>query len=77
MLSSSCLVIKKSSIPVVYIKEELKDASPLVKIELETNSLLITEKYFNGTDYSMDEIYIKNEPLPDDLVSEFYDKAFQ
>ena len=34
--------------------------------------LLITEKGFNGANYSMDEIDIKEEPLQDDLVSEFY-----
>ena len=34
--------------------------------------LLITEKCFNGANYSTDEIDIKEEPLQDYLVSEFY-----
>ena len=38
--------------------------------------LLITEEGFNGTNYSMDEIDIKEEPLQDHLVSEFYYKVF-
>ena len=38
--------------------------------------LLITEKGFNGDNYSMDEIYIKEEPLQDDSVSEFYYNVF-
>ena len=38
--------------------------------------LLITEKGFNGANYSMDEIDIKEEPLQDDLVSEFYYNVF-
>ena len=37
---------------------------------------LITEKGFNGANNSMDEIYIKEEPLQDDLVSEFCNKLF-
>ena len=36
------------------------------------NPLLITGTGFNEANYSMDEIYIKEEPLQDDLVSEFY-----
>ena len=39
-------------------------------------SLLITEFGFNGTNCSMDQIDIKDEPLRDELVSEFYNKAF-
>ena len=38
--------------------------------------LLITEKCFNGANNSMDEIHIKEEPLQDDLVSEFHNKLF-
>ena len=64
------------SISVVYIKEELEDAAPHVKIENEMNPLLITEKGFNGANYSMDEIDIKEEPLQDHLVSEFYYNVF-
>ena len=32
--------------------------------------LVVTEKGLNGTNYSMDEIGIKEEPRDDDLVSE-------
>ena len=39
--------------------------------------LLITEKDFNGANYSMDAIHIKEKPLQDDLVSEFYYDALQ
>ena len=60
------------SVSVVDIKEELEDAAPHVKIDPEMKPLLITEKGFNGANYSMDEIDIKEEPLQDDLVSEFY-----
>ena len=60
------------SISVVDIKEELEDAAPRVKIEPEMKPLLITEKGFNGDNYSMDEIVIKEEPLQDNLVSEFH-----
>ena len=38
--------------------------------------LLIAEKGFNGANNSMDEIDIKEEPLQDDLVSEFRNKLF-
>ena len=38
--------------------------------------LLITEKGFNGANYSMDEIDIKEEPRQDHLVSEFYNNLF-
>ena len=31
-----------------------------------------TEKGFNGANYSMDEICIKEEPLKDGLVSKFF-----
>ena len=37
--------------------------------------LLITEYGFNGANYSLDEIEIKEEPLQDELVSEFYNKC--
>ena len=63
-------------ISVVHIKEELEDATPHVKIENEMKPLLITEKSFNGANYSMDEIDIKEEPLQDHLVSEFYFNVF-
>ena len=56
------------SISVVYIKEELKDSESLVKIEPEP--LVVTKNGVNGTNYCMDEIDIKEEPLQDDLVSE-------
>ena len=58
------------------IKEELEDAAPHVKIENEMKPLLITEKGFNGANYSMDEIDIKEEPLQDYSVSEFYYNVF-
>ena len=64
------------SISVVDIKEELEDATPRVKIDPEMKPLLITEKGFIGANYSMDEIDIKEEPLHDDLVSEFCNNAF-
>ena len=38
--------------------------------------LLITEKGLNGANYSLDEIDIKEEPLQDYLVSEFYYNVF-
>ena len=38
--------------------------------------LPITEKDFNGANFSIDEIYIKEEPLQVDLVSEFYSNVF-
>ena len=38
--------------------------------------LLITEKGFNEANYSLDGIDIKEEPLQDDLVSEFYYNVF-
>ena len=60
------------SISVVDIKEEFEEDAPHVKIENEMKPLLITEKGFNGANYSMDEIDIKEEPLQDYLVSEFY-----
>ena len=64
------------SISVVDIKEELEDAVHHVKIEPETKPLLITGKAFNGANYSMDEIDIKEESLQDDLVSEFHNNVF-
>ena len=39
--------------------------------------LLITEYGFNGANNSMDEIDIKEEPLQDELVSEFYNKCLR
>ena len=57
------------SISVVDIKEELEDATPHVKIENEMKPLIITENGFNGANYSIDEIDIKEEPLQDHLVS--------
>ena len=38
--------------------------------------LIITENGFNGANYSMDEIDIKEESLQDYLVSEFYYNVF-
>ena len=35
-----------------------------------------TEQDFNVVSYSMDQIDIKEEPLQDDLVSEFYNNVF-
>ena len=61
------------SISVVDIKEELVEATPHVKIELEMEPLLITEKGFQGVNYDMDGIDIKEEPLQEE-VSEFYKK---
>ena len=60
----------------VDIKEALEDAALHVKIEPEMKPLLITGKGFNGANYSMDEIDIKEEPLQDDLVSEFHNNVF-
>ena len=60
------------SISVVYIKEEPEDAAPHVKIEHEMKPLFITENGLNGTNYSMDDIEIKEEPLQDDIVSELW-----
>ena len=62
------------SIPVVHIKEEPKDAASLVKIESEMQPLVVTKNDFDGTNYSMDGIDIKKEPLRDDLVSELIDR---
>ena len=69
--------IKKDvfSIPVVNTKEELEDATLYVKIEPEMKPLLITEFSFNEASSTMDEICIKEEPIQDDLVSEFYYKV--
>ena len=65
-----------SFISVVKIKEELEDAASNVKIEPEMKPLPITEKGFNGANYSMNEIDIKEEALQDDIVSEFYNNVF-
>ena len=54
------------------MEEGLEDAAPHVKSEPEMKPLLITQKVFNGTNNSMEEIYIKEEPLQDDLVSKLY-----
>ena len=62
------------SIPVVYIKEEPEDAASLVKIEPEMKPLIVTKNGFDGTNYSMDEIDIKEEPLQDDFVSELLNR---
>ena len=39
-------------------------------------SLPVTENDGSGANNSMEEIYIKEEKLQADLVSEFYNKAF-
>ena len=62
------------SIPVVYIKEEPKDAASLVKIEPEMKPLVVTKDGFNETNYSMEGIVIKEEPLQDYLVSELLNR---
>ena len=62
------------SISVVYVKEEPKDSASLVKIEPEMKPLEATKNCFNGTNYSMDEIDIKEEPLQDDLVSDLLNR---
>ena len=36
--------------------------------------LVVTKKDLNGTNYSIDEIDIKEEPLEDDLVSELLNR---
>ena len=68
--------MKKMYFSVVYIKEELEDDAPHDEIEPEMKPLLITGKGFNGANYSMDEINIKEEPLHEELVSELYIKNF-
>ena len=62
------------SIPVVYIKEEPKDAASLVKIEPEMKPLVVTKDGFDEINYSMDGIVIKEEPLQDYLVSELLNR---
>ena len=56
----------------VYIKEEIGDAAPQIKIEPQMKPLLVAEKGFNGTNYPKDETNIKEELIQNDLVSEFY-----
>ena len=51
------------TISVVYIKEEPEDAASHEKNEHEMKPLV-------GTNYSMDDIDIKEEALQDDFVSE-------
>ena len=53
----------------MYIKEEPQVAASYVKSQPEMRSLVVTENKFNGANYSMDEIHIKEEPLQDDKVS--------
>ena len=53
----------------MYIKEEPEVAASYVKTGPEMRSLIVTENIFNGANYSMDEIHIKEEPLQDDEVS--------
>ena len=65
-----------SSISVVYIKKETEDAAPQINIEPQMKPLLVAAKGFDGTNYPKDEINIKEEPLQDDFVSKFYNKAF-
>ena len=62
------------SIPVVCIKEEPKDAASLVKIEPDMKPLIVTKNGFDGTNYSMEVIDTKEEPLQDDFVSELLNK---
>ena len=59
---------------VVYIKEEPTDAASLANDEPEMKPLLDIKSGFNVTNYSMDEIDIKEEPLQDDLVSELLNR---
>ena len=59
---------------VVYIKEEPADAAPYIKIEPEMKPLVVTENGFNGTNYSIGEITIKEEPLEDNLVSKLLNR---
>ena len=58
----------------MYIKEKPEVAASYVKTEPEMRSLVVTENRFNGADYSMDKIHIKEEPLQDDQVSELLDR---
>ena len=53
----------------MYIKEEPEDAACCVKIDPEMNPLAVTENGFNGTNFSMGGIDVKEEPLQDDFVS--------
>ena len=62
------------SISVVYIKEEPEDATSHVKIEPEMKPLVVTKNCFNGANYSREDIYMKEEPLQDDFVSELLDQ---
>ena len=57
------------SISVFYIKEDPDDAASIVKIESEMMALVVTKNNSNETNYSRDEVCIKEEPLQDDLVS--------
>ena len=51
----------------MYIKKEPEVASSYVKTGPEMRSLVVTENRFNGANYSMDEIHIKEEPLQDEV----------
>ena len=62
------------SISVVYIKEEPKDAASLVKIDPEMKPLVVPKNGFDETNYSMEGIVIKEEPLQDYLVSELLNR---
>ena len=59
---------------VAHIKEEPEDIVPHVKIEREMMPLVFTEKDLNRSNFSIDDIYIKEEPLQDDLVSELLNR---
>ena len=58
-----------SFISAAYIKEEPEDAACCVKIKPEMKPVAVTENGFNGTNFSISEIDIKEEPLQDDFVS--------
>ena len=76
------------SLPVVYIKEELKDAAFDVTIKPAVNSFVKKEDGFSGAlivekqnqiigaNDSMDELVIKEEPQHVDAVSKYLSKDF-
>ena len=58
----------------MYIKGEPEVTASSVKTEPEMMSLVVTENRFNGANYSMNEIDIKEEPLEVDEVSELLNR---